>query len=322
MTQSLIRYLQIAAEEPGSGQRRKLIEKLEAKPIRELLLTTDIESATLVQEEVLKTVWDGAEPFRCFRDALPIIRIKGNSARLVYGEAGTYADRITEGAEIPINVQDYSARTYTVKKLAVRPLISNEMVADGLFDTVNLEVEKAGKRIENAFNRDCLITIMDNIDSGNTVDVATAPQDTADIADAIGFVTGDNFVPDTLILHPIAEAETLKDANLVYLNTTNPDFWKTGRLGGTILGLRPFRCSVSTAATGTWAAGSQTWGGADGNYQALVYDSKNMGAIALREDISIEQYKDPVRDLTGITVKMRYDVQYIHTTAGCDIQAA
>ena len=37
---------------------------------------TAIADSTLVQEEVYKTIIEGAEPFKCFRDAFPIIKFK------------------------------------------------------------------------------------------------------------------------------------------------------------------------------------------------------------------------------------------------------
>ena len=42
---------------------------------KELLKATTIETTTLLQEEVLRTVQEGAEPERCFRDILPVSNI-------------------------------------------------------------------------------------------------------------------------------------------------------------------------------------------------------------------------------------------------------
>ncbi len=42
----------------------------------------------------------------------------------------------------------------------------------------------------------------------------------------------------------------------------------------------------------------------------LVFDSANCGGIGMRQDIRVEQYSDPIRDLTGISVTMRAACQY------------
>jgi hypothetical protein len=42
----------------------------------------------------------------------------------------------------------------------------------------------------------------------------------------------------------------------------------------------------------------------------VVFDSKSCGGIGMRQDTRVEQYKDPIRDLVGMSVTMRAACQY------------
>jgi len=286
--------------------RPKLLSKFQDPIIVKLLQSEDIENTTLVQEEVYKTVLEGAEPQLCMREALPILKVKSNALRYVIGEAGSYAEEVAEGAEIPIDTQDYSKADFVIKKVGRRPLITNELIEDGLFDVIALELKKAGAAIENKLNKDALDALIASAQASDgltTADTLTV----ADVANAIGKAKAKNFIPDTLILSPVGESTLLRDSNLVYVNRAGDNAaLRGGNIGASLLGLKPYTTSVT--ATG--------WGGTDsGNPIALVIDRVHAGAIAMRRDLSIEQYKDPIRDLAGMSITMRYDVKTFFSNA-------
>jgi len=73
--------------------------------------------------------------------------------------------------------------------------------------------------------------------------------------------------------------------------------------------------SQSTAsATKTWA-----WA-ADGNKGALLIDPMSAAAFGIREDITVEQYSDPIRDLQGMVLKARFDFEVMLQAASQTIQ--
>jgi hypothetical protein len=43
----------------------------------------------------------------------------------------------------------------------------------------------------------------------------------------------------------------------------------------------------------------------------MILDSTHAGAIAMRRDLTVDRYEDPIRDLVGMSVTMRYDVKYL-----------
>ena len=151
----------------GNAEQSRLLNKESfklavGKDIHKLLQSerTAIADSTLVQEEVYNTVLEGTEPVKCMREVIPIHPVDSYSIRFVKGEAGTYANKVAEGSKIEIDTQEYSKQDITIDKYGVRPLITNELIEDSLFSVVELELKKAGARLENALNREMLYKML------------------------------------------------------------------------------------------------------------------------------------------------------------------
>jgi hypothetical protein len=342
MTQLLIRALEAAAAGPAEkkaiqneivrryipaaerelGNVRYMVEGEDGKmgTARELLLSTSIESTTLIQTEISRTVLEGSEPVKCFRDAVPIFKMNAKALQVNIGETGTYAPFVAEGAEVPINTQDYSARTWTAKKIAERPLITQEMVNDSLFSVIELEVRKTGLRVENTLNQWMLQILMDN--AGNEHDLAAAISTNGGIVAAINAraeLVTDGFIPDRIVTHPAITPYLFKDFVPGY-NPVAQQITLAGVLPS-IMGCRVFECGVDCDTGSAPTAATQTWGDkTDGNMGMLVFDSKSCGGIGMREDLHVEQYKDPIRDLVGMSVMMRAACQYGVANSICRVE--
>ena len=52
----------------------------------------------------------------------------------------------------------------------------------------------------------------------------------------------------------------------------------------------------------------------------IVYDSQSAAAIGMRRDISVTNYDDPIKDMKGITVLSRFDVEVIIPDAACNVK--
>lgn len=322
---NLSTYLRLAvgaADAPAESKRivetlpRELSyfnDKGEKASVRELLLSEKIESTNLIQTEMAATVLEGAQLAKCFRQALPIINVNSSSYDYPLGPANVYAPEVTEGAEIPTIVGEYSKRTFTVKKYGQNPRITRELINDGQYDVIQLEVQHAGTAVENKLNQIALTTLLDN--AGNEYDsngVDLTIKGVKAVAQAVGLIKADGFFPDTLIMSPQAEAMVLKD--FVPSNYFGGDVALTGRVP-TMMGLRAFGCGVADAsASYAWEFDS------DGDIGMLVLDSKRAGAIAMREDIQVEKYNDPVRDLVGCAVTARFGINYLHANAASRIE--
>lgn len=296
------------------GYVHELDGELKQENVREFLISGTVQDSTLIQTEFYATVMQGAEPVQCMRNFLPIIPLtKGNTLQIPKGSAGAYADDIAEGAEIKPRNQGYGYTSVTVGKVGDAPSITQEMMSDSQYGLMALEVRKSGARVENKFNRNVMKVILD---SGlQTHDTTGSNQGVAAILEAQSKVGDMNYVADKTVAHPRLAgkllAETFPSANY---SGYNADGVRTGQIGQEILGMGFMKTSVNPLATG------KTWGySADGYYGGIVADTMNFGAIVLREDIQIENFKDPMRQIQGATVTMRFNAGVMDANAACAI---
>jgi len=302
----------------GNADKTKMLsdkwfEKSVGKEIHTLLQSeaTAITDSTLVQEEVYNTVVEGAEPFKCMREVTPTVNVDSYSLRVVLGQSGTYADQIAEGQSINIDTQTYDKEDITINKYGTRPLITNELIEDSLFDIVELELKKAGARLENKLNRVILAAILANV-STNTLNPAGPHIAVSDIARAVSLVKKQNYLPDILVTHPTAEGYLLQDSNLAYVSYAGQSNSLTSGSIPKLMGLTPYTCTATDAASPTW---DDTTAGSD--VTALVLSKDDLGMLGMRRDLAVEQYDDPIHDLIGISCTMRYGYGVLRETAGC-----
>ena len=319
MTQLFRTYAKIGLEEPNGRALERIVETIprelgtvydgKIEPVRELLLSTAIESTTLLQTEMHATVLEGAEPWKCMRQACTVLPMKANTLTIPVGEVGSYAPEVAEGAEIPISDQDYTAVTLTAKKYGVRPMITDEMVADALYPVMEMEIRKAGAKLENTLNQIALTNLIDNT-SANEHDASGSNLGIKAIATAIKLVKADGFIPDRIVLHP--DAEALIMAEYIPTGYVGAEAAQSGKLPN-LLGLSPFITNVADASSETWEYNS------DGDIGMVVFDSNNSTVIGERQGITVKRYEDIIRQIQGGTVSARWAVGTLQANAGARI---
>jgi hypothetical protein len=320
MTQLFRTYAKIGLEEPNGRALERIVETIprelgtvydgKIEPVRELLLSTAIESTTLLQTEMHATVLEGAEPWKCMRQACTVLPMKANTLTIPVGEVGSYAPEVAEGAEIPISDQDYTSVTLTAKKYGVRPMITDEMVADALYPVIEMEIQKAGAKLENTLNKIALGALIDGT-ANNEHDASGSNLGIKAIATAVKKVKSDHFLADRIVLHPDAEALIMAD----YIPTgyVGAEAAQNGKLPN-LLGLAPFVTSVEAASSQTWEYNS------DGDIGMVVFDSGNSTVIGERQPITIKRYDDVIRQIQGGTVSARWAVGTLQANAGARIE--
>lgn len=300
----------------GNSERKELLNKpsteklIGEKAVKTLLQSDARQQSYLLQEEVYNTISEGAEPWKCLREIVPTIKTDSYSVRVVKGETGTYADELAEGANVPIDTQVYSKEDISIYKIGTRPLITNELIEDCLFDIVDLELKKSGMRMENKLNRDVLLEILTDATTTDT-DPADAHISVSDLANSRAAVASENYMPDKCIFHPTAEGYLLQDSNLVYASFAGTASTLHTAQIPKLLGMQPYTCSVTTGST------SKYWDSTDAanHYYGLCLDSQASTYLAMRRDLTVEQYDDPIHDLVGISCTMRYGTATIQPNA-------
>jgi hypothetical protein len=322
-TRLLGELLQIA--HAGPNEKKEVIEKNEstyrqlgfkydgkATNLRELLMGTEVDKTSLLTTEINQTLIEGAEPAKCMRQAIPIFQMKSKSEIVSYGEAGTYAEAVAEGAEIPIDTQDLTPITFTAVKRGVRPLITKELVKFAKFDIIAMEIKKAGLRLENALNRAC-------IDEFLTTCAATATLCTdfgnagatplTHLDEAVTTIKNSGFQPNKVIFHPSCTSAYRLAVQGLYFDGVGSDVIR-GQGLPRIYGLDAYECGVSDNNS------SYVWGWGTDNYiGGVVNDSTASQMIGMVQDIEVEEQYDPIRQLHNLPCTMMFDVQCLNPVA-------
>ncbi|KCZ71600.1 phage major capsid protein, HK97 family [Candidatus Methanoperedens nitroreducens] len=325
-----------AGERLGSKRRRDIIRRLPVEmgaskvddfmsddptapryQARELLLTDAIESTSIIQEEVMRTVVAGAEKFKVIRDAgVAWYPCKSNALRVPLGETERNADVVPEGAEIPDRTQDYGYRDFTIVKYGVKPRISFEMIEDGLVDVVAEEIYYAGAAVENRLNYDALTALATNAGNVTTITGGATPGTALSVLrQAKKLNKNDGFFSDTIIMHSDFEADLMANTVLqtpYYAGGPGASGTIQGVLPTPLLGMRWFvtdNGSSTVDGSYPWEYNSNTDTG------AIVLEAKRGCGVAMRRDRTVNRIDDIVRELHTITVTMRCDVNYLHANA-------
>jgi hypothetical protein len=284
------------------------------KEQKELLLTEGMQATTLLQEEVYGTIIEGSQPVQVVRQIFPIMNTNTNQIRITLedGALGKAVD-VAEGAPIPIDTENFTTKNIIIKKIGCRPLITNELIEDGLWDMVAFELQRAGQKLEHKFNYDVINEAVDKDTYSAMHEVTHATCKPQKIIEMISKIHNKDYFPTDIVLTPTAEANLISGSNLLEAHKAGDARALRNYDIGKLFGLKLHRLTVD--------GGDQTrkWNnGYDGSNEigALVCDPSYC-MIAMRRDISIEQYDDPIHDLIGISATMRYGVKTVTPEKAC-----
>jgi hypothetical protein len=278
------------------------------KSQKELLLSDGMQSTTLLQEEVYNTIIEGSQPVQVVRNIFPIINTNTNQVRVTYedGALGKAVD-VAEGAAIPINTENFSTHDITIKKIGTRPVITNELIEDGLWDMVEFSLRRAGQKLEHKFNYDVINEAVDSTTYSTMNSVTSTTCTPVKLIEMIKEIHNDDYIPTDLILTPTAESQLISGNNLLQANYAGDSKALRNYDIGTLFGLKMHRLTIDGGGqTMLWNNGYN----ASNEIGALICDPSYC-MIAMRRDITVEQYDDPIHDLVGIAATMRYGVKTI-----------
>jgi len=273
------------------------------KTLQQLMLTTTSESE-LIEEQIYDTIIQAAKEER-LREVCRVFNLKnGSSLNFEVATANAMSvSVVAEGAEIPIDVSAYTERIFTPLKYGIRPLITTEMIEDSKFDVIEENIREAGYQMGR--NENTLIIAALNSGSAITANhqfnsVGTE-LDIDDLVTAMRRIEEQNMRADTIIIHPKQAAElrlidTFVEADKSGVN--NPiNMYMIGRIF-------TMKIYVNVACT---------------EDKVYVFDSRYAIACVERRPLSIENYKDNIRDMTGIAVTQRIKIDYLRPESICEI---
>ncbi len=203
---------------------------------------------------------------------------------------------VGEGAEIPLDSQDYETVTFTFKKYGVAVRITRELMEDSQFELLQRNIRLAGRRFAENESK-IILDVLEG--AGNTVSGGAAIT-IANITTAMFNVEESDFVPTDFIIgnevmRDLRNIDTFAEANK-WGDTTSMN--RTGKIG-ILYGMNVHRFSTQV--------GTAT--------RSYVIDREQAYGLAIKRDITVENTTLPTFDMEGAVITQRIDVRLLRTNA-------
>jgi len=254
----------------------------------------------LTQKAYYNAVIAGAKRREFMRKILPVVKTGSHRVRVFTSDANGYASKGAYKGEPPVFHPKYTSIDAVTEKAWTLPLAPKELVEDAEFDLIENEVSLAGMRLENTLNQDAISTLIDNAEHSTT---CNGGDPLSSVGDAFAYVADSQFSPTHMIATP---------KFLVYvLEQLQTPFMSNKKQGG----------FLDISFLSVTSNGDKNWGWTNaGDVGAVVLDAEMAALILMKEDITVKKYSDPLNDLRGAIVEMKYKVVVRKPKAICIIK--
>jgi len=215
--------------------------------------------------------------------------------------------KVGEGAEIPLDALEYETVTFTPKKYGVAIRITREMMEDAQFPILEGQIRAAGRRFAEK-ETELILTALDG--AGTTV-AGGAAATIANITEAMEGIESYSYTPTDIVigrefLYDLRNIDTFVEA----AKAGNTDMLSRGFLG-TIYGLNVGVFDDKASPT-------------PGTYKkyAYVLDRSQAYGLAVKRDLTVENFDLPIYDMQGTAITWRFDVQLLRSNAVAKITTA
>lgn len=275
--------------------------------IKEYISTEDgVAGTRLIPRIILPTLIEEVEKVLLPRELAAMIwgpsQIQGPTLPINLETPDSIAVReIGEGAEVPLDNMDFTSTTVTPVKFGTAIRITREMIEDSQFELLQRNVRAVGRRL--AENETSLVlTALD----GTANDISGGAALTiANITTAIKNVEDNDFVPTDIVIgneaaFDIRNIDTFVEAD----KSGSTEMLQRGFIGR-IYGLPVTRFSPASTATPSTAHTRHVY----------VFDRTETYGIAIKRDISVENFDLPTYDMQGAVVTQRIAVVLLRSAA-------
>jgi len=266
--------------------------------IPKLIMPAMIEEVdkTLLPREMAAQVWSPNQ-------------IQGSSFTVNLEEVDSMSIRsVGEGAEFVLDNQGYDSVTFTPVKYGVAIRITREMMEDSQFELLQRNIRLAGKRFAENETK-LIITALDGasttVAGGAQITIANITEAMQDLED-VDYVATD-FIVGNEVVNDLRNIDTFVEAN----KAGNTDMLSRGFVGS-IFGINVARFSASTKVSP-----SATY-----KKYAYMFDRSQAYGIAIKRDLSVENFMLPTFDMEGAVISQRIDVELLRSDAIVKITTA
>jgi len=276
------------------------------KKIKEYLSTDDATAGELlIPKLIMPMLVEETDKNLLDRSLAKIVygpsQIKGSTFNInLEVENSSKVREVAEGTEIPIDIQSYETVEFNPTKYGIAVRITREMMEDSQFSLLQSNIKTAGKRF--AENETKLI--LEALDGANATTSGGENITIANITESMQDLEDNDYTPTDLIigtevLNDLRNIDTFAEADK-WGDTTS--YNRTGFVGR-LYGLNVHRFSPNAAPT------------TDYKKYAYVIDRDEAYGIAIKRDITIENFNMPSFDMEGAVLTNRIDVQLFRSKA-------
>jgi len=271
----------------------------------------------LIPEVIQEHILTIAEEQRIARSLCNPITITTDSYTWMR-ERGFEAVEIEEGSEIPSRRGDYEKFVLKVKKIAVRPSITNEMIEDSKWDIMARNLDMATKAMARLEDRKIIHVMLMGVPNGSAITkgVGGIGEQVADhyiqmgdepengvlswesIARARVLLRKEFMTPNTMLINPTqmydlltGEGDFIGSTERAYM--VLPEHIRNAMMTGVIGNIGGMSVIVSSEMT---------------EGMALIFDRSEFMVFAERRPLMVEKYNDILRDMQDIVMTQRFAV--------------
>jgi len=254
----------------------------------------------LTQKAYYNAVVAGAKRRELMRKILPVVKTDSHRVRVFTSNANGYASKGAYKGEPPVFHPKYTSRDAITEKAWTLPLAPKELIEDAEFGLIENEISLAGMRLENTLNQDAISVLIDNASHSVTADGTYAYEA---LQNACVYIRNSQFNPT----HLIATPEFMFD---LFTTLQTPLLYNTEQGG-----------FLDFKSLPVISNGEKIWGWENsGDVGGVLLDAEMAGLILMKEDITVKKYSDPLDDLRGAIVEMKYKVVITKPKAICIIK--
>ena len=274
----------------------------------------------LFPKVINRTLREAGEPVALVTPLLSTVRVKQRSMEFPAINA-IQAGEIPEGQEYPEQQLAFIKQVEgKITKKGVKVAFTEEVINDSQWDIMGLRVRAAGRAMARlkeqiALTRfkDAASIVFDN-DSGSYDDTTgrdingtlnlTVTWD--DIVDMAAVLHSENHAPTDLILHPLMWPLFLKSAPM-HVPGAPTLGWNTtvSSKEGVANSTAPLGLNVILSPFVSFTAKS---GATPAKSDLFLIDRNDIGTLMVRDDLSVDEWNDPTRDIRSLKLKERYDI--------------
>lgn len=261
--------------------------------IPKLIMPTLIEAVqkTLIPREMAAQVWGPTQ-------------IQGSSFTVDTETPNTLLVRsLGEGAEVPLDALDFSTVTFTPVKYGVAVRITREMMEDSQFELFQRNIRTAGIRLAENETK-LILTALDGCNStvtgGAAITIANVTEAMYNIEGADADFNATDLLIGKEVLTDFRNIDTFVEAN---------------KAGNTEMLDRGFKGTLYGANVATFSSSSTVVPDSSHPKYAYVFDRSQTYGIAIKRDITVENFTLPTFDMEGAVITQRIAVALLRSKA-------